>query len=293
MTRNWRKDQVKRMSGVTRDIGWHFFPEFFSTRETNPSSQKAQLAQPHTTQKLPSPILARANQIAMLPLNLTTLFGKTNMLYCDTQSDKVTMPKPSMAFLIILNGLLCFASLAIGNHLFGVIFAIPSTLLFMALSAIPQAILGKTVERKRILRPLPRIIVYTSPWWISALLPLLGVHANREPNKQNPAISPSGEYIAKVSSPAEGWVIRMESRSSSSKWTEKTDFVPHLNIYWRWDSDDRFWIYNSDNGVVYFMLKQPDSNEWTMKEWGYSRTRKEDISQTVMPPDELYPHYAK
>lgn len=205
----------------------------------------------------------------------------------------MTVPKPSMAFLVILNGLLCFASLAIGNHLFGVIFAIPSTLLFMAVSAIPQVILIKTVERKRILRPLPRIMVYTSPWWISVLLPLLGVHADRAPNKQNPAISSDGEYIAKVSSPAEGWVIRIENRSGGSKWTEKTNFVPHLNIYWRWDSDHRFWIYNSDNGAVYFMHKKPDSNEWTMNDWGRSLTRNEDIPQAVNPPDELYPHYEK
>lgn len=229
----------------------------------------------------------------MLPLNLTLPLGKFNMLYYDKQSDHVTAPKPSMVFLVILNGLLCLGSLTIGNHLLGVILAIPATLFFMALSAVPQSIVSTTLERKRILRPLPRIIIYTSPWWIMTLLPLLGVHADREPNKQNPAISPSGEYVAKVSSPAEGWVIRIESRSGSSKWTEKTDFVPHLNIYWRWDSDNRFWIYNSDNGVVYFMHKKPDSNEWTMNDWGRTRTRNEDIPQAVIPPDELYPHYEK
>ncbi len=215
------------------------------------------------------------------------------MIYREVQSGDPGTAKPSTAFLVVLNGLLCFGTLAIGSNMLGVIFAIPATLLFMAISGILQLLFRRSIERKRILKPFPRILIYTSPWWILALLPFLGIHPPQSPNKKNPATSPSGNYIARIKAPPEGWTIRIKNVNSGKPWTETTDFVPHLNIYWHWDAEDRFWIYNSDDGVVHCMRIQPNTNNWIMEEWGSGRTKREGISELMEPPEDLYPPYAR
>lgn len=74
-------------------------------------------------------------------------------------------PRPSITFLVILHGLIFFALGAVGNHALGVVFHVPVTLTFMALSAVPQVLVRRVVERKHFLRPLPRTFAYLSPFF--------------------------------------------------------------------------------------------------------------------------------
>ncbi len=67
------------------------------------------------------------------------------------------------------------------------------------------------------------------------------------------------------------------------------DFLSSFNVYWYWDEEDRVWLYNSDDGRVYFWERVGD--KWKRQKWGYSRTR--EIERDISPPEEMYPDYEK
>ena len=220
------------------------------------------------------------------------------MIYTEISSNdklKTSAPKPTLVFLVILNGLLFFCALAIPSTLFGLILAVPATIFFMLVSGLIQAIIRKIAERNFYLKPIPRILAYTSPFllllFLLLLLACLGIKPSSKPNKARPAITADGKMEAYVSSPSEGWRIKISNKDTGRTWTHQTDFVSHLNIYWIWDSESRFWIYNSDDGSVYFMDRIGD--EWKIQDWGNGRTKLQNIPDSLIPPYALYPDYVK
>lgn len=199
--------------------------------------------------------------------------------------------RPSVAFLVIVNALLFFAMGAIGNHVLGILFLVPATLFFMAFSAVPQLLVRRFLEKRAYLKPVPRTLAYLSPLWLLFLLGALLPALPQAPNKQNPARSPDGQFEARFTSPAPGWDVVIRERRSGKKWKEETPFLPHLQIYWRWDAENRLWIYNSDDGRVHYL--QAAEGAWSMHEWGWGGAPSSESASELRPPNELYPSYAR
>lgn len=89
---------------------------------------------------------------------------------------------------------------------------------------------------------------------LSAVLP----HLPQAPSKLHPAASHDGRYEAWFSSPPGGWNILVVDKETGRKWTEETSFLPHFQIYWRWDDAHRLWIYNSDDAGVHYLESAGD-----------------------------------
>ena len=203
---------------------------------------------------------------------------------------KVKAPQPSIAFLVIVNGLIFFAVGAVGNHPLGILFHAVGTVMFMMFSALPQILIRRFAERNRCLKPVPRSLAYLSPILLLLLAGTLLPKGPQKPNHLNPAPSPDGRYEARFSSPSPGWDIVVVDTTTGNKWKEETPFMPHLQIYWRWDANNRLWIYNSDNAGVHFL--EPNVEGWTLKDWGWSHTAASGMGH-LTPPAELYPEYAR
>lgn len=194
--------------------------------------------------------------------------------------------------MVILNDLIFFALGAIGNHVLGIIFLVPVTLFYLVFSSIPQLLVRRFIEKRHFLKPLPRTLAYLSPLALLFLLGLVLPASARAPNKQNPALSPDGQFEAHFSSPASGWDVVVVDRKSGRKHKEEAPFMPHLQIYWHWDADNRLWIYNSDDGSVHLLNR--DRDKWLMSRWGYGHRTDSDpgVPPGLTPPAELYPPYA-
>ncbi len=78
------------------------------------------------------------------------------------------------------------------------------------------------------------------------------------PNQRSPLASPSGRFVAHVP------VLEVENRDFRSYRTPRiTDadglvlledyegFPAWFSVYWMWDSADRLWLYNSDDGAIW------------------------------------------
>ncbi len=204
---------------------------------------------------------------------------------------KAKAAQPSIAFLVIINGLIFFALGAVGSHPLGILFQAVGTVMFMLLSALPQLLVRRFAERNRRLKPVPRTFAYLSPILLLFLAgTLLAKVLPQKPNHLNPAPSPDGRYEARFSSPAPGWDIVVVDKKTGKKWKEETTFVPHLQIYWRWDAGNRLWIYNSDSAGIYFL--EPNGDEWALREWGWRRSAQAGM-ESLAPPEELYPEYER
>jgi hypothetical protein len=84
------------------------------------------------------------------------------------------------------------------------------------------------------------------------------------------------------------WVVTLTGRSGETLYhDEASDFAGTLNAYWTWDADGRVWLYNSDDGRVWFF--EGRGATWTKHLWGAGTTR--GISRELLPPAGLFPEY--
>lgn len=204
-------------------------------------------------------------------------------------ADDTSRRKPSTGFLILLNALVFLALLLPGLNPIGWILAIPATIVFVAVSGVWQAIWVYLDRRFRFYNVL-RCGGFVLPAMAHVVLPYLGVGPTRPINKQKPASSETGEYRAYVLAKSGGWTVEIQDQSGKTLHDEQTDFVPHLNVYWIWGPNDRFWIYNSDDGRVHCWYSKPDG-AWQHVLWGYGHTQETDVD-LGNPPKDLYPDYA-
>jgi hypothetical protein len=119
---------------------------------------------------------------------------------------------------------------------------------------------------------------------------------SRKPNQKSPSVSPSGKYILTVPVERDArkqnlpyWRVTISDDSGKILFKDDSEFVAHLNVYWRWDSEDRAWLYNSDSGRVYFW--ESSEGGWKRSEWGHGRVK--EIDRDLSPPAEVYPDYVK
>ncbi len=110
-----------------------------------------------------------------------------------------------------------------------------------------------------------------------------------KPNQRTPSTSPDGKYVLTV--PIERdptdhnlpfWRVTISDSAGKQLYKDDSKFIGTLNVYWCWDTADRVWLYNSDDGRVYYW--QSGSGQWQRNVWE---------SGPPTPPSELYPDYAR
>ena len=110
-----------------------------------------------------------------------------------------------------------------------------------------------------------------------------------KPNKRTSSTSPSGKFVLTV--PIERdptdrnlpfWRVTISDTTGKQLYKDDSKFIGTLNVYWCWDSADRVWLYNSDDGAVHF---------WQLMDGRWQRSPPE--AGTAKPPDELFPDYAR
>jgi hypothetical protein len=110
------------------------------------------------------------------------------------------------------------------------------------------------------------------------------------PNQRTPSTSPGGKYVLTV--PIERdptdrnlpfWRVTISDATGKQLYKDDSKFIGTLNVYWCWDSADRVWLYNSDDGAVYV---------WQIIDGQWQRSPL-NVAGPLKPPDELYPDYAK
>jgi hypothetical protein len=108
-----------------------------------------------------------------------------------------------------------------------------------------------------------------------------------------PLESPDGSAVLTVpiepgSDGLPAWVVTLTGRSGETLYRdEASDFACTLNVYWTWDADGRVWLYNSDDGRVWFFERR--GAVWTKNLWGAGTTRL--TVRNLMPPAGLFPDY--
>ena len=70
---------------------------------------------------------------------------------------------------------------------------------------------------------------------------------------------------------------------------DASDSVGYLKTYWIWDGQDRVWLYNSDDGRVFYWALTDGT--WVKTEW--KSGGKKGAPMKPVPPPSLYPDYAK
>ncbi len=94
--------------------------------------------------------------------------------------------------------------------------------------------------------------------------------AKKQPRDWTP-LSPSGEFQAIVTNqvaetgPLKGssvWQVIIQDEDGKPVYIEPTSMRPwHLNNYWAWDVQDRFWVYDTDVGL--FIIWEYGQDGWT------------------------------
>jgi hypothetical protein len=81
------------------------------------------------------------------------------------------------------------------------------------------------------------------------------------------------------------WKVTISDQNQSVLYKDVgSTFAGQFNVYWIWDASDRLWLYNSDDGMVYF---------WELQNGAWSKNRWERASSEIKPPLDVYPDYAK
>jgi hypothetical protein len=136
---------------------------------------------------------------------------------------------------------------------------------------------------------------------LRCLLPLLAfMHLGCKPsppstNQISPSTSPSGQFVLTMpiqrhtTNPrytnTSVWKVTISTPTGQLLYKdEESTFVGMLNVYWQWDSADRVWLYNSDDGRVHYW--QQENTQWKKHEHSGAAT-------APIPPPSLFPDYLK
>lgn len=132
------------------------------------------------------------------------------------------------------------------------------------------------------------------------ILPEVDSAGMEKPNQQSRATSPSGRYVLTVpierSKTQKGplgygfpyWHVTISDPNGQVVYRDAEDKFDGLhNVYWAWGDGDIAWLYNSDDGSVYYY--QCADGQWARGRWGSGKTGYAE--QDIAPPASLYPSY--
>jgi ABC-type transport system involved in multi-copper enzyme maturation permease subunit len=194
---------------------------------------------------------------------------------------------PSTTFLIIVHAILLFGVITYGcQNPFSLFFRIAVYIPFLIISLLIQWLIV-FVYKRWIKRNVFRVAGIMSPIFMYILIGFL-LPSQQKPNQTSPLPSPSGEFVMKMKIQDNLWKVHLYNQENELIYKDDdSSFFGQFNCYWYWDENDNLWLYNSDDGSVYFWRHQ--NGKWVKKEWGYSVQRQ--IDEEISPPKELYPHY--
>ena len=111
-----------------------------------------------------------------------------------------------------------------------------------------------------------------------------------KPNQRTPSASPSGKYILDVTIERDPndrndpfWRVVISDTGGKQLYKDDSKFIGTLEVFWCWDSTDRVWLYNSDNGRTY--IWQAVDGQW--------KRSPPAVIEALTPPSELYPDYVR
>ena len=90
--------------------------------------------------------------------------------------------------------------------------------------------------------------------------------ADHKPFQGQPLVSPSGKYvltvpIEKAADNLHYWRVTISDRNGNVLFKDDSEFPGRFNVYWTWDTSDRVWLQNSDNGYMYYW-ELNSKNRW-------------------------------
>ncbi|MGE5473893.1 MAG: hypothetical protein ACM3UU_06695 [Ignavibacteriales bacterium] len=153
------------------------------------------------------------------------------------------------------------------------------------------------ITRKIKIPPVMQFVLYLLPCIFIMILGHYQPELPQTVNEKSPSLSYSGKYVLTIPIDRNKnyndnfvWKITIKSKDGKLLYRdENSKFVGHLNVYWIWDSKDNVWLYNSDDGFVYYWTSM--NGIWEKKKWGYGKNKQ--IEANIYPPAELYPYYEK
>jgi hypothetical protein len=143
----------------------------------------------------------------------------------------------------------------------------------------------------------------TVPVLLIALAPLMSPTGSPSAeNQTQPLVSPSGKYVLTVpitrSQKDIGpigfgwpyWHVTIADQDGNILYAdEEESFAGQFSVYWIWDDHDRAWLYNSDDGRVFFW--RLSDGAWVKEKWGHGKSA--EGNHGFAPPEALYPDYVK
>ena len=101
--------------------------------------------------------------------------------------------------------------------------------------------------------------------------------------------SPSGLFQAEVTSqvatqpPLRGgkvWQVKIHDAKGNLVYAEPESGRPwHLNNYWAWSADDRFWVLDTD--VSKFLVCEQENGTWTMRYAAEGESPPEEVRKRI------------
>ena len=133
--------------------------------------------------------------------------------------------------------------------------------------------------------------------FVLLLMVLVGcVERKPKVNQRSPSVSPSAKYVLKMlivetdrKDFKTWWQIDISDAQGNVLAKDPVGFPALFNIYWVWDKKDRLWVYNSDDGRVYYYEQV---GGWPRREW-VGTGKGDPRSRSFCPPESLFPDYAK
>ena len=205
--------------------------------------------------------------------------------------------RPRTRVLVLANAALwClyFVLSAINSGPHGIVLIPIALAVVLGITTTAQLLLHLALRRCQIQMAL-RTALFFAPTAALVAIALAIPKPSTPPNKIQPMPSPSGSYILRVPiEPNPGynghkvWKVTISDSSGAVLYKDDSSkCVGWLNAYWAWDDSDRAWLYNSDNGRVYFW--EFDGTNWIKTYWGYGKDHRE-IQREIEQPDALYPY---
>ena len=122
-------------------------------------------------------------------------------------------------------------------------------------------------------------------------------------NQIQPLVSLSSKYILTI--PIElnpdfhkrfgVWKVTIKDSIGKQLYKDTSStFVGTLSVYWLWDDNDRVWLYNSDDGLVWFW--ELNGENWVKTNWGkinFNGKGEKRIERDIAQPEMLYPYKNK
>lgn len=181
-------------------------------------------------------------------------------------------------------------------HPFFLILALIGNAIAWGLTSALQALLYVVQWRllKGRLHPALRYASYALPTvGLFIILSFWVIPKTQKPNQVQPLKSPSGKYTLRM--PKTGaflgdyrWQLKIYGPWRRLEYADDSDFSGILSVYWVWDNEDRVWLYNSDDGYVYYWAKE--NGQW--RRHLYEGSNGREVLADIRPPRALFPDYA-